>query len=88
MAITGNPAYYRRFGFVSGNSVGIFYADLPRDEEAPFFMVKELRPGFLYGVTGSCRESEGYSADSREVDTFDSTFSPKEKRKLPCQLFD
>ena len=54
LAITGNPDYYRRFGFVSGHSMHIYYAAVPRDDEAPFFMVKELQPGYLAGVIGTC----------------------------------
>lgn len=87
VVITGDPGYYQRFGFVSGSSVGIDYAGLPRGQEAPFFMVRELCPGYLAGVTGVFQEPEGYSAEREAVEAFDLDFPPKEKRKLPGQLF-
>lgn len=86
VAITGDPQYYARFGFVSGHSAGIYYAALPRSEEAPFFMVKELQPGFLHGAVGSYSDPEGYMAEEADVEAFDALFPPKEKKKLPGQL--
>lgn len=86
VAITGDPDYYHRFGFVSGSALGIFYDGVPREEEAPFFMVKELKPGFLRGVTGVYRDPEGYLVDDAEVEAFDAGFPPKEKQRLPGQL--
>ena len=86
VAVTGDPDYYHRFGFVSGSGLGIYYDGLPRSEEAPFFMVKELKKGFLVGVTGVYRDPEGYFADNSDVEAFDAKFPPKEKKKLPGQL--
>ena len=86
VAITGDPGYYHRFGFVSGSSMGVYYDGLPRTEEAPFFMVKELKEGFLRGVTGMYKDPEGYFVEDGDVDAFDVGFPPKEKKKLPGQL--
>lgn len=86
IAITGNPAYYHKFGFVSGRSKGIYYGAVSRDDEAPFFMVKELKSGYLTGVTGTFQDPEGYRVEEADVETFDRSFSPKEKKKLPGQL--
>ncbi|OPX83651.1 MAG: hypothetical protein A4E53_04486 [Pelotomaculum sp. PtaB.Bin104] len=86
IAITGNPDYYHRFGFVSGHSMHIYYAAAPRDEEAPFFMVKELQSGYLAGITGTFQDPEGYMIEDADVEKFDVNFSPKEKKKLPGQL--
>lgn len=86
VAITGDPDYYRRFGFVSGSELGVYYDGLPRSEEAPFFMVKELKEGFLQGVTGVYRDPEGYFVEDDDVEAFDAGFPPKEKKKLPGQL--
>ena len=57
-----------------------------RQGRGPFFLVKELRPGFLTGVTGTYRDPEGYRVADADVDAFDRTFPPKEKKKLPGQL--
>ena len=48
------------------------------------------RPGFLDGVSGTCRDPEGYFACERDPEgfaAFEAAFPPKEKRKLPGQLF-
>ena len=86
VAITGDPAYYHRFGFVSGSALGVYYDGVPRTEEAPFFMVKELKAGFLQGVTGVYKDPEGYFTVDDDVDAFDVDFPLKEKKKLPGQL--
>ena len=86
VAITGDPGYYHRFGFVSGSRLGIYYDGVPRSEEAPFFMVKELKEGFLRDITGVYRAPEGYCVEDAAVDAFDADFPTKEKKKLPGQL--
>lgn len=86
VAITGSPDYYGRFGFVPGQSLGVFYDGFPRTEPTPFFLVKELQPGWLDGVTGTYADPPGYLVSDEEVDAFDAGFPPKEKKKLPGQL--
>ncbi len=86
LVITGSPEYYTRFGFVSGHLNHIYYAAVPRNDAAPFFLVKELIPGFLSGVSGTFQDPAGYQVDDAEVDVFDAGFPPKEKLKLPGQL--
>ena len=86
VAITGDPGYYHRFGFVSGSALGVYYDGIPRTEESPFFMVKELKKDFLRGVTGVYRDPEGYFLEDADVEAFDAGFPPKEKKKLPGQL--
>ena len=77
VAITGDPGYYHRFGFVSGSRLGIYYDGVPRSEEAPFFMVKELKEGFLRDITGVYRDPEGYCVEDAAVDAFDADFPTK-----------
>jgi Predicted acetyltransferase len=86
VAITGNPAYYNRFGFRDGQSFRIYYANVPRGEPTPFFMIKELKPGYLDGVIGTYTDPDGYFVDDSEVDAFDKSFPPKVKEKRPGQL--
>lgn len=86
IAITGNPDYYNRFGFVSGHSMDIHYAAVPYEDEAPFFMIKELKPGYLTGIKGTFQDPKGYLVNDVDVEAFDMKFSPKEKKKLPGQL--
>lgn len=85
-AIIGNPAFYGKSGFVTGKSRNIRYAD---DPEADYFLVKELIPGFLDGVSGVYHDPAGYFAvesDPAGFEAFDAQFPPKEKLKLPGQL--
>lgn len=86
VAITGNPEYYKRFGFVSGHSMGIYYGETPRTEEVPFFLVRELIPGYLKDVSGTYFDPAGYQVSQQDVDEFDRRFPPREKLRLPGQL--
>ncbi|MEI2414119.1 hypothetical protein V8V50_09215 [Ligilactobacillus salivarius] len=36
--------------------MNIYYDPFPRNEEIPFFMVKELQSGYLSGVIGTFNE--------------------------------
>ena len=86
VAITGNPGYYSRFGFEPGTAWGIYYGDVPREQETPFFMVRELRTGYLHGVQGTYHDPEGYLVSQEAVEEFDRLFPWKEKLRLPGQL--
>ncbi len=86
LAIEGNIGFYGKSGFVVASARGIHYAAEPRDAEVPYFLVCELKPGFLDGVTGTYQDPEGYFVDEAEAERFDAQFPPKEKKKLPGQL--
>lgn len=86
LIITGNPLYYQRFGFVEAKNLGIFHEGFPQDEPMPYFMAKELQPGYLYGVTATYKDPKGYEVTEGEVEAFDQKFPPKEKKVLPGQL--
>ena len=53
----------------------------------PYVLLKELQPGFLDGVTGVYHTPKGYYVDEAAAEEFDRSFPPKEKLKLPGQLF-
>ncbi|HSK69550.1 MAG TPA: N-acetyltransferase [Candidatus Limnocylindria bacterium] len=86
VVLTGNPAYYRRFGFVSASRFGIRYPGVPADREAAFFMAYPLEDGALDGCGGLYEASPLFEADGPEFDAFDATFPPRRKLKLPGQL--
>ncbi len=86
IAITGSIDFYGKSGFVVASTKGIHYFAEPRDAEVPYFLICELEPGFLSGVTGSYKDPEGYFVDEAEVEAFDAQFPPKKKLKLPGQL--
>lgn len=87
LAITGNILFYGKSGFVPAKTKNIRYAD---DPDADYFLIKELIPGFLNGVSGSYKDPEGYfvcEKDPEAFERFEATFPKKEKQKLPGQIF-
>ena len=84
----GNIDFYGKSGFDYARRFGIRYHDLPADADDSFFLCKELIPGYLQGITGVYQTPKGYYVDDTDVEAFDKTFPPKEKLKLPGQLFD
>lgn len=86
LVITGDIGFYGRFGFVVASTQGIHYVAEPRDAEVPYFLLCELTPGFLNGVTGTYKDPQGYLVNEALADAFDAQFPPKEKVKLPGQL--
>ena len=83
----GNILFYGKSGFDYASKFGIRYHDLPEDADSSFFLCRELISGYLDGVTGVYQTPAGYYVDERDVDEFDRSFPPKEKLKLPGQLF-
>lgn len=83
----GNIGFYGNSGFDYARKFGIRYHDLPEGADDSFFLCKELIPGYLDGVTGVYQTPHGYYVDDAEVERFDKGFPPKEKLKLPGQLF-
>lgn len=55
-------------------------------QTAPFFLCKELIPGYLDGITGEYTTPQGYFVDENEAEEFDKRYPVKEKLKLPGQL--
>lgn len=82
ICIEGNPDFYGKSGFVAGSTKGIYYFAEPREAQSPYFLVKELKEGYLDGVTGTYRPPEGYFIDEDEAEQFDKSFPPKEKLKI------
>lgn len=83
----GNIGFYGNSGFDYARNFGIRYHDLPEGADDSFFLCKELIPGFFNGVTGVYQTPKGYYVDDAEVEGFDKDFPPKQKLKLPGQLF-
>ena len=83
----GNIDFYGKSGFDYARNFGIRYHDLPEGADDSFFLCKELIPGYLDGVTGVYQTPQGYYVDDADVEAFDRGFPPKEKLKLPGQIF-
>ena len=83
----GNIGFYCKCGFTYARNFGIRYHDLPEDADDSFFLCKELIPGYLAGITGVYQTPQGYYVRDCDVEEFDKEFQPKQKLKLPGQLF-
>ena len=83
----GNIGFYGKCGFTYAREFEIRYHDLPEDADDSFFLCKELIPGYLDGITGVYQTPQGYYVDDVDVEKFDKLFPPKEKLKLPEQIF-
>ncbi len=83
----GNIRFYSNCGFDYASKFGIRYHDLPEDADSSFFLCKELKKGYLDGITGVYLTPKGYYVDDRDVEEFDKSFPKKEKLVLPCQIF-
>lgn len=83
----GNIDFYGKSGFAPASTFGIRYHGVPEGEDAPFFLCKELVPGYPSGITGVYATPQGYFVDDKDVDAFDRQFPPQEKVKLAGQLF-
>ena len=87
MCFEGNIDFYGKSGFTYASRFGIRYHGLPEGEDASFFLGKELRPGYLDGITGEYATPQGYFVDEAECEEFDKLFPPRQKLKLPGQLW-
>ena len=87
LCFEGNIDFYGKSGFVVASTKGIHYYDEPRNEVVPYFLLKELEEGYLDGIEGVYHTPQGYFVDEAEAEEFDRNFPPKEKLKLPGQLF-
>lgn len=87
ICIEGNIDFYGKSGYRQASEFGIRYHGLTEDDDASFFLCRELIPGYLDGITGEYAPPQGYYVDEREAEAFDKTFYYKEKKKLPGQLF-
>ncbi len=83
----GNIGFYGKSGFDYARRFGIRYHDLPEGADDSFFLCRELVPGFLDGVTGVYQTPQGYYVSDADVVEFDKGFPPKEKLRLPGQIF-
>lgn len=83
IVIYGYPAYYNRVGFKSAASFGIARED---GVYAKALLAMELYEGALEGITGNfCENIGSFQVTAEELERFDSTFLPKEKKHEPSQ---
>ena len=83
----GNIDFYSKCGFDYARNFNIRYHDLPEDADSSFFLCRELITGYLDGISGVYQTPAGYYVSDSDVEEFDKDFPPKEKLKLPGQIF-
>lgn len=84
--ITGNPDYYKRFGFVSASNYNIYYEGNNALDDAPYFMICILDEETFKIKGGYYKDPSCYNVSEEEVRDFDKKFPPKKKEKRPGQL--
>ena len=88
----GNIDFYGKSGFDVASKFGIKYHGLPEGMAADFFLCKELKSGYLDGITGVYATPEPYfvaEENPEDFEKFEREFNlknPLEKLKLPEQL--
>lgn len=87
ICMEGNIDFYGKCGFTLAKNFGIDYHGEERGADVPYFLCRELKKGYLDGVTGVYHTPAAYYVDEAEADEFDKLFPPKQKLKLPGQLF-
>lgn len=83
----GNIDFYGKSGFTYARTFGLRYHGLPEGEDDSFFLCKELKKGYLDGVSAEFVTPPTYLVDEAKAEEFDAQFPPKEKKRLPGQLF-
>ena len=89
VCIEGNIAFYKNAGFDLASKLRIHYHAEPKDAEVPYFLAKELVPGYLGGAEGTYCPPEGYFVAEKNPEAFEAyeaQFPPKQKLVLPGQL--
>ena len=93
LCMEGNIDFYRHAGFDLASKFNIHYHDFPKEDEVPFFLAQELIPSWLKanGINEAtyCPPKGYFVADENPeaFETYESSFPPKEKLRLPGQLF-
>lgn len=86
IVITGNPDYYRKYGFESASKYNIFYEGMNTSEEIPFFMICILNKEKFNLTDGFYSDPECYNINEKELEEFDKKFPFKIKEKREGQL--
>ena len=88
----GNIDFYGKSGFDYASKFGIKYHGLPEGMSADFFLCKELKPGYLDGISGVYATPAAYFVAEENPEYFEkferefNLKNPLEKLKLPGQL--
>lgn len=79
--ITGNNNYYNPLGFESASRYNIYLPGTSEDDEAVYFMVKELEEGYLKNIGGIYDFDTCFNVSENELEIFEKKFPKKVKRE-------
>jgi len=79
--ITGNNNYYNPLGFKSATIYNIYLPNMSEENEAVYFMVKELEEGYLNNISGIYDFDTCFNVNEDELEIFEQKFSKKIKRE-------
>lgn len=91
LCMEGKIDFYKHAGFVLASSLNIHYHAEPADAIVPYFLAKEVIPGYLNGKEGIYHTPKGYYIAYENPEAFEqyeSTFPYKEKKVQEGQLAD
>lgn len=91
LCMEGKIDFYKHAGFVLASSLNIHYHAEPADAIVPYFLAKEVIPGYLNGKEGTYHTPKGYYIAYENPEAFEqyeSTFPYKEKKMQEGQLTD
>lgn len=91
LCMEGKIDFYKHAGFVLASSLNIHYHAEPADAIVPYFLAKEVIPGYLNGKEGTYHTPKGYYIAYENPEAFEqyeSTFPYKEKKVQEGQLTD
>ncbi len=77
VCIEGNIDFYGKCGFSVAGKFGIRYHAAQNEEIVPYFLLRELKKGFLDGITGVYNTPQGYFIDESEAEAFERSFPQK-----------
>lgn len=88
VCIEGDFGFYSKCGFDFARNFGLKYHGLPDGVDDSFFLCKELIAGYLKDVrNGEYSTPSVYFVNDEDVENFDKSFPPKEKKVLTGQIF-
>ena len=76
VCLEGNIRFYGKSGFVRASQYGVRYCGLSDGADDSFFLLKELIPGYLEGITGVYAPPQVYFVKKADADAFDAAFPP------------
>ena len=89
LLMEGNIEFYKHAGFDVASKLNIHYHGEPKESVVPYFLAKELIPGYLHGIEGTYNTPKGYfvaEENPEEFSAFEATFPAKKKAFQEGQL--